>query len=226
VSFGSIYTQVGFLPLVALTIVAFFRQVWKTRPFDMALSVLLAILSFFATRNVVLFSFAAMVPAALALSRPLSARGVLDRISQPVLASVVAVLIATGLFGWVGTHVSPPGVQWPGAFGSVQRLAALPGEHRLFCAEYSWCSIALGNPNIRIFLDGRADPYPERVWAADGYITRALPGWQQLMNEYDMNAVIAWRGGFFESRMQTLPQWKEITDTGDACCVLFVKNAP
>jgi hypothetical protein len=221
----TVYRLFGFFPLVALTLLALLQRLWDKRPFDAALSVLLAVLSFFATRNVALFAFVAMIPASLALGSARQARSLFDRLPQPA-ATILALLVVVPLFGWFGVRVGAFGIQWPAPFGSVQHLAAQPGEHRLFCAEYSWCSVALGEPNIRIFLDGRADPYPPRVWAAHGTITRARPGWRQLMTDYDINAVIAWRGGFFESQMQTLPQWKEITDTNDLCCVLFLKNSP
>ena len=223
INFESVYIRFGFLPLAVLLVVALFRRVWKTRPFDVALAVVLALLSVFAIRNTALFALAVTVPASLAFGRLKRTRNFFDRF-HPALVAAVGLLVVVPLFGWFGVALGSPGIQWPGPFGSVQHLAAQPGEHRLFCAEYSWCSVALGEPNIRIFLDGRADPYPASVWAAHFAITKALPGWQALMASYGVNAVIAWRGGFFESQMQTLPRWREITDTGDPCCVLFVKT--
>jgi hypothetical protein len=222
INFNSIYVRYGFCPLVALMLIGLVRRTFKARPFDFALAGGLAVASIFGVRYIALFGLAAVLPASLAFA------GLADS-TKTKRQTKVALITEAGLLPLIsvlsiayGLAVGSPGIQWPGPFGSVRVLAAEPGPHNLFCAEYSWCSVAIGEGDTRIFLDGRADPYPPAVWNAYGVITHALPGWQQLLTSYDINAVIAWRGGYFESQMKTLAQWQEITDTNDPCCVLFV----
>ncbi len=222
--FSSIYVQYGYLPLIIVLVTGLVRRLWKTHAFDFALSIVVAIATLFAGRNLGLYGLAAVIPGSLSLSWALDKPPSQRWLRSALILEAVALPAAVIFFGWYGLQTGNPGVQWPGPFGSVKTLEALPGEHRLFCAEYSWCSVALGTGNIRIFLDGRTDPYPAAVWQAYGTITHAQPGWRRLLNHYDINSVIAWRGGFFESRMQTLPNWQETTATGDRCCVLFVRT--
>lgn len=222
-NFSTMYTRFGYLPLVAALVLAFARRFWATRPFDVAVAAVLGVMSLFATRNVALFGFAAIVPASLALRTLSTSRDRLPAFMNSGVVTSAMAAVALLFFTWFGVQVGSPGIAWPAPFGSVQRLAALPGDHRLFCFEYSWCSVAIGEGTTRIFLDGRADPYPPKVWADFGLITHEQPGWQQLLASYDVNSVITWRGGGFEQYMGTLPHWREIEDTNDACCVLFVR---
>jgi len=186
----------------------------------MSVAIVLGVLSCFGSRYAALFGLAAIVPAALSLGavrKPRSVNG-----WTPMIAQGLLVAVSVLFFGWIGVQMGSP-AQWPGPYGSVKRLAEHPGEHRLLCYEYSWCSVAIGEGNTKIFLDGRADPYPPKVWADFGTITHELPGWDQLLDADNVNSIIAWRGGVFEQRMQKLPNWYEISDTNDACCVLFMR---
>lgn len=220
---GSIYVRYGFIPLAVLVAIALIRRVWTKRPLEIIVACIFGVLSWFASRNAALFGIVAIVPAALAMSGWAAELRVRADKAWIIACEGIALVLVVVLCGWYGVQVGSPGIQWPGPFGTVKLLAAHAGEHRLLCAEYSWCSVALGQGATRIFLDGRADPYPPKVWEAFGVITHARPGWRNDLALYDVNAVIAWRGGFFESQMQALPDWYELTDTGDACCVLFLK---
>jgi hypothetical protein len=224
VNFLNPYMRFGYVPLVLALGLALVRRVWNSRPFDVALAVVLAILSLFAERNVALFAIVAIVPVSLALSTLGKARDRLPEFMNLPVTAAALPLVTLLVFGWIGVTLGFPGIQWPAPFGSVQRLAALPGDHRLLCFEYSWCSVAIGEGSTRIFLDGRADPYPPKVWADFGVIAGKQPGWQGVLTSYDVNAVITWRAGGFQQRMETLPNWREIADTGDQCCVLFVRR--
>ena len=58
-------------------------------------------------------------------------------------------------------------------------LAAEPGAHNVFCADFAWCSHTLRYANEKTFLDGRADPFPPRVWTDYGAIAYVRPAWRR-----------------------------------------------
>lgn len=74
---------------------------------------------------------------------------------------------------------------------AIAKAAAIPGVHRLYCEDFSWCSLALRQPRLRTFLDGRCDPFPPRVWNAYGAIAHTAPGWQQTLRRYRVDLVLA-----------------------------------
>ncbi len=47
---------------------------------------------------------------------------------------------------------------------AIDRLASIPGTHRLYCEDFAWCSLGLQHPNLREFLDGRCDAFPIDTW--------------------------------------------------------------
>jgi hypothetical protein len=216
---------VGLLPLAALSLYGATR-VWKDRPRDAALPLLMIVWAVMAVRNIPLFAIAAAVPASLAIEAGEGWANPVDRLRHASMATLAALVVAVPLAGFIGYRASPIFMLWPAPFGSMAKLAAQPGDQRLLCSEYSWCAMALGDKNVRIFLDGRADPYPRRVWDAYMTFTRMLPGWQRVLTDNDVNAVLAWRGGQVEAKMQKLAGWHELSDTGDPCCVLFLRSIP
>ena len=219
--FQNIYVRFGYVPLTALLLLGAFRRVWAQRPFDFALASIVGLVSLFGARYMALFGLAAILPVSLALRGVGPAQQRKGANTFWLAIEGIAVVVVVSVFGSYSFIAGTPGVHWPGPFNSATLLEKQPGEHRLFCAEYSWCAVALGRGNTRVFLDGRADPFPQKIWQAYGDITHARSGWQQLLDDYGVNAIIAWRGGYFESQVQTLPNWSETSDTGDPCCVLF-----
>jgi hypothetical protein len=51
-----------------------------------------------------------------------------------------------------------------GYYRAVDVALALPGNHRVFCEDFAWCSAVVGRPRMTVWWDGRADPYPIWVW--------------------------------------------------------------
>jgi hypothetical protein len=216
----STQTVAGVLPLLLLLLYGVPR-LWRERPRDLILSLLMAAWGIAAARNISVFAIVAAVPVALATGVGEGWEDPLDRRPLGTLALACTILLAPVL-GWIAYHANPMFVPWPAPQRTVAALAARPGEHRLLCAEYSWCAIALGEPNVRVFIDGRADPYPPHVWAAYTTIESLSPQWHQTLEAYNVNALIAWHGGRLEQAMQTLHDWRQLPQD-DPCCTLFVK---
>jgi len=218
-----LHRAAGMLPLFALYLYGI-RKVWPLRVRDAVLPLLMAVWTVLAVRNLALFGISAAVPAALALDAEPGWENLLDRPATGIAATIAALLLAVPLIGWIGFRSPAIFAMWPPPEGSVAALRALPGDHRLFCEEYSWCSVPLGEPNIAIFIDGRTDPYPPAVWQDFATIASLQPGWEQRIQDDRINAILAWRGGPLEPQLRNLPGWREIGDTHDKCCVLFVQT--
>jgi hypothetical protein len=69
-------------------------------------------------------------------------------------------------------------------------LSRLPGTHNLYCEDFAWCSVALEQPNLRVFLDGRADPYPAPVWKDYLAVERATPDWDSVLRRWNVDSVL------------------------------------
>ena len=77
---------------------------------------------------------------------------------------------------------------------AISTLAAAPGVHKLYCEDFAWCSMALPEKNLRVFLDGRCDPFPPAVWRAYLDVERVTPRWSGVLDAYSVDAVLAKAG--------------------------------
>jgi len=212
----------GFFPLVGLCVYGA-RKVWRTRPRDLVLTFVMAVWTVVAMRNLALFAFVGAVTAALAVDEQ---KGGEDPLAAPRFRFVplLAVLIGVPLTGYIAYNAPPMIANWDPPRQSVAALAAIPGEHDLLCTEYSKCSYALGTPNVRIFMDGRADPYPPEIWNAFVTISAGLPGWQETLDHYKVNAVLLNQGDPLIGALKGMPGWREVAQ-GDSCCTLFIRRS-
>ena len=166
-----------------------------------------------AARNAPVFALLAAPYAARGLGLVLERSGVApDRVrSFPALGAAAALLVLT-LVGGIGLlrYPAPP-------HRAVELIALLerqPGEHRLLCQDYAWCGAAVGAPGIRVFLDGRADPYPVETWRAAFRIARREPGWEQTLRAYAVDAVIADGNTRLGAALRTSHQWRTAGSAG------------
>lgn len=217
----STQTVAGVIPLLLLTLYGA-PKLWREHPRDLVLSLLMAAWGIAAARNISVFAIVAAVPVALATGVGEGWDDPLERRPFGTLAVASAIVLAP-ILGWIAFRANPMFITWPAPQQTVAALSARPGEHRLLCAEYSWCALALGEPNVRVFIDGRADPYPPHVWAAYTTVEALQPEWQQTLDAYGVNALIAWHGGRLEQAMLTLHGWRQLPQD-DPCCTLFVRR--
>jgi len=189
---------IGALPLVLLAC----ASVVPSRPRgarDALLLIAFAYLLFGAQRNVALFGLVALPIVAPALTRTFaffaSSDGAEDprvrriaSLALPAFGAVVAVVVGIGLLHNRARTSDVIGSR------AIAYVATLPGERRLFCADFAWCGLAVGIPRVRVFLDGRADPYPRSVWTAFDTIAHARPAWRATLDAYAVDTIVVAKG--------------------------------
>lgn len=198
----------GLLPLIALACffgIAAPRERWR----DGMLFAVMTVLSFTAIRHMSLCALviAPMVAQRLSNAIPQQARlnvVLSERFSEAlVLASsaVAALLIIITL------NQAPAVAKSPLPEAAVMRIARAPGVHKLYCEDFAWCSMALGHNNVRVFLDGRCDPYPNSVWKAYLDIEKVTPRWLHALDAYGADTVLAKAGRPLAQILKTQPGW-------------------
>ncbi len=216
----------GGMPLLALAVLGA-RTLARERPRDLAWAAMLAAAAASAVRNVSLLGFTLV---------PLSARAldlVLARVSwwppAPLrtpgtrrfafwTTAIAAAAVAAATLREAparGTFVPP--------VYTFEQISALPGEHRVFCYDFAICSIGLDYPNVRVFLDGRADPYPVSVWNDFNLVREARPGWQARLDAYDVDVTIVKRYDALDRAMARDARWRPLP-TLDACCRAYARR--
>jgi hypothetical protein len=106
---------------------------------------------------------------------------------------------------------------------AVLTLAAATGEHRLYCEDFAWCSLALPERSIRVFLDGRCDPFPASVWNSYLDVQRVTPRWRSVLDFYRVNAVLAKSGFPLAQMLSSQPGWRVFFR--DTAYVVYTRNA-
>jgi hypothetical protein len=81
-------------------------------------------------------------------------------------------------------------------------------NHRLLCENFTWCSVALAYPNVRVFMDGRCDPYPIGVWQEYGTLLALGKTWQSTLMQQDIDSVVASNRSGIAAALAKTPGWK------------------
>jgi len=184
----------GALPLL-LIVLTFLAGGQRHSRREFCVLVPFAYLLFAAARNIALFGIVALPLAACALTRNVAwfahTESVPDRRTRhfegfvlPGFSAALAVIVAFML-----VHTRDPADDGLGA-RAFAALRAVPGEHRLLCADFAWCGQAVGAPHIAVFLDGRADPYPNAVWSDFVTIAGLHARWHAELDARDVDAVL------------------------------------
>ncbi len=182
----------GALPLALAMAMGGGQRLWQDRLRSFPAALLFAA-ALFASRNVALFAIAAAPLAASGLSsrfrswERLGAK--LRELEGFALVSICVAIALSALALFRIQQHSPPRLP-------LKTIAFLAGDeqrHRLFCEDFSWCSIALGYPRVSVFIDGRCDGYPighlAPVLAA---IHRRKPSsWDMPLKDSDVDSVMA-----------------------------------
>lgn len=182
------------------------------RPRDLVVFAALAFLSLSAVRNVPLFSLVALPLVAVALTRvvpwfaaetgdaarphPLATFGL------PAFSLVLAVVVAVGLLRATERNGD---LAQPRALAA---LVALPGDHRVLCTDFAWCSHLLGHAHASVFLDGRADPFPPDVWTDYVTIVRLDPAWSQRVAARRIDTILAGTGAPLDQALARTAPWR------------------
>ncbi len=160
------------------------------------------------TRNIPLFCIVAGPWAAFALSAMLP-REAPRPARAPSSDSGLLVLGAIGAFclAVTGARVAKPPPDDPSR--AIALLATTHRAVRVACEDFSMCSRFAATPNIRVFIDGRVDGYPERVIAdyrriLSGDTTRVFARW-------NVDAVLAQRDSSLARSLRG-PHWQRVCD--------------
>jgi hypothetical protein len=213
----------GLLPLIAMGCyfgIAAPRERWR----DGMLFAVTVCLAFTAIRHMPLCALviAPMVAQRLTNAIPQHARlnvVLSERFSELLVigssaAAALAIVLTLNQVPAIA-HSSLPGP-------AVSALAAAPGEHRLYCEDFAWCSMALPKKNVRVFLDGRCDPFPAAVWLAYLDVEKVTPRWSAVLDKYSVDAVLAKAGRPLAQVLALRSGWRVFYH--DAGYVVFVRD--
>jgi hypothetical protein len=163
-----------------------------------------------AGRNMALFGIVALPIAAAALSRRVAffapparpaAESRVARFALPALGGLLAALVAIGLLqNKTRTEGGVPA-------RAVAQGASLQGERRILCGDFAWCSSALRFSNARVFLDGRADPFPAGVWRDFLTVARVGPAWRETLAARRVNTVVTAKDSALDDALALAPGW-------------------
>lgn len=196
----------GALPL-ALAIAAGGRKtLWddKLRSFPAAI-LFTAIL--FANRNIPLFAIVAAPLAATGMDlrfpslAKASAR--FRELERAAVASICVAMLLAGVALARNQRQQPP----------LLPLAAIASlddgtSHRLLCENFTWCSVALWYPRVRVFMDGRCDAYPLGVWRQYGDFIGLGDAWRSTLAQQGIDSVVASRASGIAGALAKTPGWR------------------
>ena len=210
------------LPVFAILVVRF-RQALQ-QPRELLRVVLFLAMSCMAIRNVALLGIAA-APLIAILLDPWLSRVTLPSIElsarakrRTALGVSVVLLLVFGLSYRFATL--PNGGRLP--FAAMRFIARLPGERRLYCTDFAWCSMPLGQHRMRVYLDGRADPFPWYVWRRYVRIARGGSPAVQTLERIRANTVIAGKDSALVAALLRQPSWRRVYV--GSLSVVFVRN--
>ena len=142
------------------------------------------------------------------------------------IAAVIVALIAASLPFWrpPGALDAPRGLLEqapPGITAALDRTMA-PGD-RMFNPQAwgSWLIFAL--PDHRVFVDSRIEVFPEAVWDDYFTVSGARDGWQEVLDRWNIDVVVAHR----EQQEELIPRiradtgWRQVYADRDG--LLFVR---
>ncbi|MBC5811688.1 MAG: hypothetical protein GIW95_12665 [Candidatus Eremiobacteraeota bacterium] len=201
------------LVLIALAVGSIHRPgARKVQTADAMLFAIFLALMFSAARNIAIFALVALPAVAAALTdrvpwfraAPVSHDRAerIARIALPSFAILVAIVVAVGLLR------AQPRSNDALARSALAALEREPGEHRVLCNDFAYCGLLVGVKGQRVFLDGRADPYPKAVWDDFVEIVRLRPAWRATLDERGVNAVVADKGLPLDEALAQTPGWR------------------
>jgi hypothetical protein len=205
----------GALPLIAIAIyfgIAAPRERWR----DGMLFAIAAPMAFMAVRHL---PIAALTIAPMAAQRLSSVLGPYVRVNVILNEWMTRALIGVASVACSALiiisllHVpSVSGVTLPKK--AMADLAAVPGTHNLYCEDFAWCSLALMQPNLRTFVDGRCDPFPRSVWEDYVAVEHLHPNWSHVLDRYGVTAVMAKPGHPLAQAMALRAGWRSFYNDG------------
>jgi hypothetical protein len=90
--------------------------------------------------------------------------------------------------------------------------------------EYAWGGYLLWElyPEVKVFIDGRADPYGDALIAAYGKTMSAQRGWDQTLDQYGVHTALIGADSSLASAMRLDDAWHEVY--ADPMASIFVRR--
>ncbi len=206
----------GALPLLVCVLAFGVHGTHRWR--DRLVLAVFAWLMFSAARNVALFALAAVPFAAIALTtgfpylRERLGAVTAKRMKGVAIIETCAAIALAFVVGTVTLHDERAN---PTHDQSQLRLAlaaieTLPGSRNVLCADFAWCSFLLYSARDRVFIDGRADPYPQSVWDDYSTIVRVHQNWQRTLLQRNVDVVLVGRKTPLEQALLLAPGWRSV----------------
>jgi hypothetical protein len=176
----------------------------KLRSFPAAVLFVAALIAF---RNTALFAIVAAPLAATGLGAALPCIRALGKKAaelEPVAIPTICLAMLVSAIAITRIQYHEPARLPIAAIASLNDGA----DHRLFCENFTWCSVALAYPTLRVFIDGRCDAYPLAIWHQ--YISAIDVGssWGRPLRAYGVDTVVARRGSPFAIALAESADWK------------------
>ncbi|HLI97023.1 MAG TPA: hypothetical protein VKT72_13220 [Candidatus Baltobacteraceae bacterium] len=181
----------GLLPLLAICCyfgIAAPRERWR----DGMLFAVAAIIGGLAVRHIPLAALILAPMAAQRLSSAVPVHARVNTVLQEHFSEMLIYACSAAVCGVIILTLSrspqTAGITLPKT--AIVSLADVPGTHNLYCEDFAWCSLALEEPNVRTFIDGRCDPFPPRVWSDYLAVERVSPAWNRVLKRWDVDSVL------------------------------------
>jgi hypothetical protein len=143
------------------------------------------------------------------LSHPLASwrRPALMAVAWPMLiAGILVQARQAEPTGGLQLQAQASAAQYP--TGAVELLRGSPRETRLF-NEYHWGGYLIDRlPEIPVFIDGRADVHGDALIEKYVRVTRLMPGWRQVLDEYGVDVVLVEQGKPLDGALAVDPSWE------------------
>lgn len=198
----------GLLPLIGLACyfgIAAPRERWR----DGMLFGVAALIGGMAMRHVPLAALLVAPMAAQRLSNAIPEHArinavIRERFSQALIFTSAALVCGVIIFS-LAQKPEISGETLPQ--GAIAALGRVPGTHNLYCEDFAWCGLALEEPNVRTFLDGRCDPFPPAVWRDYLAVERVTPGFSRVLARRRVDAVIVKSNDALAQAMSSRRGW-------------------
>lgn len=213
VNFSDVPFIAGAFPIAVSVVLGGLRFAWRNKSEGLPI-LLLFIAMLFARRAVPLFAIAAAPLAAQALSARF--RGIArlsastDNLQRFAFVAIGTALVFTALALWLVRRDAAPTVP----MAAISRVAADGGAKRVFCENFNDCSLALQYPNLRVFMDGRCDPYPLPVWKSYMDVIHLRGAWRTTLLRYGVSTVVALEAGRLAHAIDLRGGWRRTFDDG------------
>jgi hypothetical protein len=105
----------------------------------------------------------------------------------------------------------------------IERLAADGRPHSVYCSFAEWCDYAIGNGNLRVWMDGRVERASFETRDMQRIVARVEPGWSERLRRSGIDAIVVRHTDALATLLGMSRDWASLA--GDDNTQLFVRRA-